>query len=215
MAAVRWNMESYNAVRAAILAMAAQGQGIDFDGYYGYQCWDLGANLYWNAGRDTFKTKNSFTGDGGVDSYVQTTVLYGPAKTWNEASPFTFISSWANVKRGDMCVWRAGGCNGLIGITGHNAFADQDVTGNGDITCLGQNQTGSEIDPPGGHYPTLNNYFNSDGFLGAFRYTPWNGGPGPDPEPPSGAVLPRPRTNIVILKRGLQIKRKGLLYYYG
>lgn len=186
MAALRWNMDSYNSVRAAILELAAQGLGIDFDGYYGYQCWDVAANWYWNAGRETFKTKNSFTGAGGVDSYVQTAVTYQPAKDYNSALPFQFVANWTDVKRGMMCIWRAGGCNGKIGITGHNAFADQDVTSAGaTITCLGQNQTGSEIDPPGGHFPTLNNYFNSDGFLGAFAYTPWNGGPGPEPEPPS------------------------------
>lgn len=213
MAAISWDMSSYDTVRTAILVRAAQGLGYDFDGWYGYQCWDLGANLYWNAGRSIFKTKNSFTGAGGVDSYVQTAVLYQPAKDYNQASPFYFVSDWTQVKRGMMCVWAAGGCNGKIGITGHNAFADQDVTSpTQTITCLGQNQTGTEINPPGGHYPTLNSYFNSDGFLGAFAYSPWYGGTPPEPpEPtPSGAILPPPPQSIAILKKALQLKRKSL-----
>lgn len=211
MAAVNWNLSSYDTVRAAILALAAQGLGIDFDGFAGYQCWDLAANLYYNAGRETFKTENSFTGTGGTASYVQTAVLYPAALNYNSQNPFQFVQKWSDVKRGMMCVWRAGGCNGNVGITGHNAFADEDVTGSGNITCLGQNQTGSEIVPPGGHYPTLNSYFNSDGFIGAFAYKSWFSDLPPEPgNTPGGATLNRPANNIVVLKRALQIKGRKL-----
>lgn len=214
MGAIRWNIENYNNVRTALLALSAAGEGVDFDSAaaesYGYQCWDVAANFWWNAGREIFKTKNSFTGAGGVDSYVSTAVTYQPAKTWNEGSPFYFVGNWIEVKRGMMCVWQAGGCNGLIGTTGHNAFADQDVTNiNQTITCLGQNQTGYQV-PEGGYPPTLNSYFNADGFLGAFAYSPWFGSTPPEPptpNPPSGITLHPNGSPIAVLRKACQRKR--------
>lgn len=203
MAAIRWNMTSYDTVRSEILARAAQGLGYDFDGYYGYQCWDLGANLYWNAGRGTFRTKNSFTGAGGIDSYVSTTWTYPQAFQANSEDPFMAITNVNEIKRGDMVIWQAGG---TIDASGHNAFADEDYNnGKTEIRALGQNQ--GKYWGPEGHFATLNNIQKS-GILGAFRYKPWNGsGPEP-PEPPIGGIVTPRGSRIVILKKALQLRNK-------
>lgn len=204
------DITSYDTFRAAVLAQASKGLGFDLDGWFGYQCWDLGQLLYIQIGR-RFTTQNWLTNQGGVTSYVQTTWLYLPARNINEASPFTPVTNWSEVRRGDLCVWQAGGCNGKIGITGHNAYADQDVTSSSaTITCLGQNQNGTEISPGMGQIPSLNDYFNSDGFLGAFRYTPWNGGTPTPPTPPIGYILHSSGSNFPVLLRGLQ-KRNSVI----
>lgn len=188
MAGISWDMTSYNTVRSAILARAAQGLGYDFDGYYGYQCWDLGANMYWNAGRGTFRTKNSFTGAGGDDSSVYTTWTYQPAFEYNSADPFTAVTNVNEIKRGDMVIWDSR----LGGGTGHNAFADEDYdNGKSTISVLGQNQVNANSTT--GHIPTINN-FNKAGILGAFRYKPWIDGPGPEPPTPPG---PEPTGGIL------------------
>lgn len=208
MAAISWNMTSYNTVRAEILARAAQGLGYDFDGYYGYQCWDLGANWFWNGGHDTFYTQNSFTGTGGAASYVLTTWTYPQAFAANSADPFEAVTDVTQIKRGDMIVWGSGSA---IAVSGHNAFADEDYNnGKNTISALGQNQQDSNFET--GHIPTLNE-ISKNGILGAFRYKPWAGGPGPEPPTPptpGGAVLPPTNTKIVILKTALQ-RRKGRL----
>ena len=206
MAGIRWDMTSYNTVRAAILARADQGLGYDFDGYYLYQCWDLGANWMWNGGHSTFFTKNSFTGAGGVDSYVLTTWAYQPAFERNSADPFTAVTNLNDIKRGDMIIWGAGGA---IASSGHNAFADEDFNNGKDIiSALGQNQ----VDPNfvTGHIPTLND-IPKRGILGAFRYLPWGGGTPPEPpepQPPAGATLRPQGNNIVILERALQLRQR-------
>lgn len=201
MPAIRWDMTSYNTVRAAILARASQGLGYDFDGYYGYQCWDLGANWYWNGGHATFYTKNSFTQAGGQDSWVYTTWTYQPAYQRNSEDPFTAITNLNDIKRGDMIIWGSGG---PIAISGHNAFADEDFNnGKSTIAALGQNQVNANFET--GHIPTLND-ISKTGILGAFRYKPWNNTP--DPEPPSGAILKPKGSNIVILKKALQLRNR-------
>lgn len=180
---VQWNNTSYDTARADILARAELGLGYDFDGYYGYQCWDLGANWYGQVNRQ-FRTKNSYTGAGGADSYVLTTWTYPEAYAYNSSDPFEAITDVNNIKRGDMIIW---GASGVIAISGHNAFADEDYNnGKGTIRALGQNQTDPNFNT--GHIPTLND-IPKTGILGAFRYKPWGGGtPTPDPQPPLGIM---------------------------
>lgn len=204
MSLIAWNMTSYDTVRAEILARAAEGLGYDYDGSYGYQCWDLGANWYGNVGRQ-FRTENSYTGTGGLASGVCTTWLYTPAYQYNSTSPFTAVSL-NNIKRGDMIIWNRGRYS--WDTNGHNGFADEDyIPGMASIRTLGQNQ----INPSAtvGHIPSLTS-MSTNLILGAFRYTLWNGqgpGPGPQPGPPAGITMKSPETNILILRRGLQNKQ--------
>lgn len=191
MALTPWNNTSYNTARADILARAEQGLGYNYDGRYGYQCWDLGANWYGIIGK-TFQTKNSYTGAGGADSYVLTTWTYGPAFNNNSAAPMAAITDLSQIKRGDMLIWGAGGA---IALSGHNAFADEDYNNGKDtIRALGQNQQDANFVT--GHIPTLND-IPKRGLLGAFRYTLWEDSPGP-PEPGPGPTPPLglPRTSF-------------------
>lgn len=207
MAGIRWNMDSYDTVRSSILERASQGLGYNFDGYYGYQCWDLGANWFWNGGHTTFFTKNSFTGAGGADSYVLTTWTYPEARTANSADPFEAVTNISDIKRGDMIIWGAGG---TIAISGHNAFADMDYDPNSSvIRALGQNQRDPNFET--GHIPTLDN-ISITGILGAYRYKPWGGSPGPEPGPypPGGATIHRHGSHIAILHKGLQRRKVRL-----
>lgn len=201
MALVLWNNTSYNTARADILARAAQGLGYDYDGYYGYQCWDLGANWYGIIGK-AFQTKNSYTNAGGEDSWVLTTWTYEPAFVNNSSVPMLAVTEPSQIKRGDMIIWGAGG---TIAASGHNAFADEDYNNGKDtIRALGQNQ----LDPNfiTGHIPTLND-IPKRGILGAFRYREWENGSGP--ELGGGIVKPK-ANNIIIFKKGLQIRRRKL-----
>lgn len=205
MALISWNNTSYNTTRADILARAAQGLGYDYDGYYGYQCWDLGANWYAIIGL-SFRTKNSYTGAGGDDSYVYTTWTYQPAFQNNSQPPMIAITDVTLIKRGDMVIW---GAEGTIAISGHNGFADEDYNnGKTTLRTLGQNQQDPNFLT--GHIPTLND-LPKQGILGAFRYSAWEGGPGPEPEPePIGAIV-RPKTgNMIIYKRALQKRGRKL-----
>lgn len=194
MAVIPWNNDSYNTARADILARAASGLGYDFDGYFGYQCWDLGANWYALCG-SSFLTANSFTGAGGSDSYVKTCWTYPQAFAHNSADPFMAITNINDIKRGDMIIWGS-----TIAISGHNAFADEDYNnGKSTILALGQNQVNPSFEV--GHIPTLTE-LSKTGILGAFRFKGWTNGPGPDPQPspPSGAVI-RPKRGGLIIKR--------------
>lgn len=183
MALIPWNMTSYETVRSAILERASQGLGYDFDEYYGYQCWDLGANWYGNVGRQ-FRTKNSFTGAGGADSNVYTTWTYPEAFNYNSTTPFMAISNPNKIKRGDMIIWAEGN---QISVNGHNAFADEDYNNNKTtIRSLGQNQI--DPSPSVGHIPTVNELPKS-GILGAFRYRPWNGDSPSSSNPPLNLTL--------------------------
>lgn len=171
------NITSYDTFRADVLAQAAKGLGFDLDGYYGYQCWDLGQLLYSQLGR-FFYTESSLTGGTG-SSAVATTWTYAPAKSLNSELPFTAVPV-DQIKRGDMIIWAIGGS---MGAFGHNGYADQDYTpGMSSINTLGQNQ----VDPSEtqGHIPTIN-ALGTNGILGAFRYTPWQ-----DVEPsPTGNII--------------------------
>ena len=180
---ILWNNSSYDTARADILARAAQGLGYDFDGYHGYQCWDVGANWYGLIGK-SFQTKSSYTGAGGADSYVLTTWTYAPAFANNSAVPMTAVTDLNQIKRGDMLIWGAGGA---IALSGHNAFADEDYNnGKETIRALGQNQQDANFQT--GHIPTLND-IPKRGLLGAFRYTKWTGStPSPDPSPSLGRM---------------------------
>lgn len=167
------DISSYNTFRAAVLSRAAQGLGFDLDGAYGYQCWDLGQLLYSQLGR-TFTTAGRL---GQGDSGVYTAWAYPPAKEINSRAPFAAIPIMS-IKRGDMIIWNKGRYS--WDSTGHNGYADEDYNPNKNtIMTLGQNQVNASATV--GHIPTLN-ALSTNMILGAFRYTPWQGG-GPSPTP--------------------------------
>lgn len=164
------NISSYNGFRSDALSRAAQGLGYDVDGAYGYQCWDLAAELWMNI--------PEFAGQG---LYPQTGPNLAAEECWtvsrnsNAGDSFDLIYNYSDVKRGDCIVIGSS----PISLTGHIAFADEDYNGGNNMNLLGQNQ----VDPDFtyGHIPTVTNVAVGQYFLGAFRYKEWGGGPGPTP----------------------------------
>ena len=163
-------IDTYDNFRNAVLARAAQGLGYDVDGAYGYQCWDLAAELWMNM--------PEFAGQG---LYPQTGPNYAAEECWtlsrnaNAGSSFDLIYNYNEVKRGDCIVIGSS----PISTTGHIAFADEDYGGSGTMVLLGQNQVNPDFTY--GHIPTLTGVVVGSYFLGAFRNKDWNSTP---PTPP-------------------------------
>lgn len=156
---------SYDAFRNAVI-----GNGYDVDNQNGYQCWDLGAELWGNIGGYVYP----YLSTGG------TGYAYGiwDARLQNAGTSFDLIYNLEDVKRGDMVVLDKGRFAG--DVSGHNAFADEDYNGTTRMWLVGQNQ--ENPNPSTGHV-TTRDYMDVSKFLGAFRYHNWIS-PTP-PTPPS------------------------------
>lgn len=158
MALLPISTNSYNSFRADVLARASQGLGYDVDGYYGYQCWDLCAELWQNIG---------FGG-----GYPLTGPNHSAEECWtvsrnaNAGNDFTLIYNISDLKRGDVIVLGSS----PLSSTGHIAFCDEDYNGN-TMNLLGQNQVNPNFTT--GHIPTVTNV-SITAFLGAFRYHGWS-----------------------------------------
>lgn len=155
MSLVTVDISSYDAFRNATL-----GNGYDVDNSHGYQCWDLGAELWGNTGNYVYP----YLSTGG------TGYAYGiwSARIQNAGNDFTLITSVTDVKRGDMLVLDRGRFAG--DDSGHNGFADEDYNGTNTISMLGQNQVNPN--PTTGHVTTIDP-MDITKFLGAFRYNAW------------------------------------------
>lgn len=161
MALVPVNTTSYNDFRYDTL-----GNGFDVDGYYGYQCWDLAAELWQNIGFGAGYPQT------GPNLYAME--CWTVSRSQNAGDKFDLIYNLSDVKRGDCIVLGAS----ALSITGHIAFADEDYNGSNIMNLLGQNQ----VDPDFtiGHITTVTPV-NVSAFLGAFRYKEWGGSPTPTP----------------------------------
>lgn len=161
MSLINIDITSYDTFRADALYRASQGLGYDVDGYYGYQCWDLAAELWMNT--------PEFSNSG---LYPHTGPQHYAAECWtyskdvNAGNSFDLIYNVQDLKRGDVIVIDASS----ISTTGHIAFCDEDYQGNNYLYLLGQNQ----VNPSAvyGHIPTVTR-LNISTFLGAFRYKAW------------------------------------------
>lgn len=163
MSLVTLDITSYDSFRSATL-----GNGYNVDNAHGFQCWDLGAELWGNTGNYSYPYLS--TGNTGY--------AYGIwlAREVNAGNDFTLIYNVEDVKRGDMIVLDRGRFAG--DDSGHNGFADEDYNGTNTIQMLGQNQ--ENPNPTTGHVTTIDS-MNITKFLGAFRYKAWNETP---PTPP-------------------------------
>lgn len=151
---------SYNEWRAATI-----NNGYNVDGWYGNQCWDYCALLWWQYGL-TLVTKAG--GGGAADCWTISRYV-------NAQPPFISLTGKENIKRGDILVWN----RGRVHSAGHIAFADEDYNpAKNKIACLGQNQ-GRGIYAPA--YVVDQPYTD---FLGIFRNTLWRDSPTP-PTPTS------------------------------
>lgn len=162
MALLPIDITSYDSFRTDALDRAAQDLGYDVDGAYGYQCWDLAAELWMNIPEFS----------GGI-LYPQTGPLLYASECWtvsrdvNAGMSFDLVWHLEDVKRGDCIVIDSS----PVSTTGHIAFADQDYNNSNMMNLLGQNQVNP--DPVYGHIPTVTNIDVGTYFLGAFRYKAW------------------------------------------
>lgn len=184
------DVSSYNSFRTAVLDRAAQNLGFDVDNAYGYQCWDLAAELWMNL--------PEFSGQGlypktGPNLYAEECWTY--SRTENAGSSFDLIYNYEDVKRGDCIVIGSSS----ISLTGHIAFADEDYNGNPSMILLGQNQVNPDLTY--GHIPTLTQISVQPYFLGAFRNKDWETTP---PSPTPSLNFPESTFPWVLMSRKLR-----------
>lgn len=142
------------------------GNGVDVDGYYGYQCWDGCAVLWYRLGWTLYT---------GTQGYAYE--CWAQSRDANTHPPtITQITNLNDVKRGDIVVFAPN--TPSFGEAGHIGFANADYTGGTYLPIFAQNQgAGSGIQ---GKPFNVENLDILDGFLGAFRYDAWN-----QPTPPT------------------------------
>ena len=152
---------SYDEWRAATM-----GHSYDVDGYFGCQCWDYAAELWYNVG---FGTGWPHTGPN-LAAYECWTV----SRYQNAGTTFDLIDLLAVVKKGDVVVLDQGRFAG--DTVGHIAFADEDYDGSGYMWLVGQNQNNPSATVGS---PVARTRMSVLKFLGAFRLKEWE-----QPTPP-------------------------------
>lgn len=141
---------------------------IDVDGYYGAQCWDLGAAFWLTYTGRTLTTCGTGAAKGAIAD--------GCWQQNNAGGEFTMIWNPAELQAGDWVFFNTG-------TWGHVGMAMGSYN-NGYITLLGQNQGGGYC-AGGGSSTNIINISLRD-FAGAFRpniYIPPEPAPEPEPEP--------------------------------
>lgn len=152
---------SYDGFRTDALDRAAQGLGYDVDGWIGYQCWDLAAELWMNLPEFSGGTLWPKTGPN-----LAAMECWTVSREENAGNSFDLIYNLSDVKRGDVVVLGPS----PVSDVGHIAFADEDYNGTNTMNLLGQNQVNPS--PTVGHIPTVTS-LSVSAFLGAFRYHEW------------------------------------------
>lgn len=151
------------------------GNGVDVDGYYGYQCWDACAVLWYKLGWTLY------TGSLGVAYECWT-----QSRNQNTHAPtITQVTNKANIKKGDVIVFNAYSSGFLD--AGHIAYANEDYNGTNYIDIFGQNQGAGSNPTTGKPFNVINVSLN--GFLGGFRYDAWQQ---PTPPPPTTTKKKKP-----------------------
>ena len=166
------SINTYDAFRADALARAAQNLGYDVDGYWGYQCWDLCAELWMNI--PAFQNGQLWPKTGPNSAAME---CWTVSRYQNAGTEFDLINGITELKRGDVIVIGPS----AISSVGHIAFCDEDYNGTTTMNLLGQNQVNPSVYY--GHIPTVTT-LNISAFLGAFRYKAWETTP---PTPSSDA----------------------------
>lgn len=181
---------TYDSFRSDALARASQNLGYDVDGYYGYQCWDLAAELWQNIG---FGAGYPVTG---TNHYAME--CWTESRYINQGEDFDLIYNISDLKRGDVIVLGPS----AISSTGHIAFCDEDYNGSR-MNLLGQNQVNPNFTT--GHIPTVTN-IDISAFLGGFRYKEWNSTP---PTPPTPTTT-HSKFPFVLFARKIRQRIQGL-----
>lgn len=174
---------------------AVAGNGYDSEGFYGDQCWDLTAELWYNVG---FPVGYPQTGPDGY-AYECWAVSRNNNISYNGVQYFDLIYNITDVKQGDVVVW-----DGTVDYpTGHIGLADEDYNGSGYIAILGQNQgsggTPTPISNPAGGTTANVKSLSVNNFLGAFRYKGWE-----QPTPPTPSFTRKHRFPWVLYAKNLR-----------
>lgn len=186
MALLPISTNSYTAFRTDALNRAAQNLGYDVDGYYGYQCWDLAAELWMNL--PEFANSGLWPHTGPNSAAME---CWTVSRTENAGDSFNLIYNLSDVKRGDVIVIGPS----AVSSVGHIAFADENYNGSNYMNLLGQNQVNPDLTY--GHIPTVTN-LNVSAFLGAFRLKSWT------PTPPHPGTSTRTsRLPLIMWSAGL------------
>ena len=156
------NISSYDGFRGDALARAGLGLGYDVDGWYGYQCWDLAAELWMNI--PEFQNSGLWPHTG---PNLAAEECWTVSKYENAGNSFDLIWQFEDVKRGDVVVIGSS----PISSVGHIAFADEDYHHSPYMDLLGQNQVNPSAQY--GHIPTITTVNVGTYFLGAFRFRDW------------------------------------------
>ena len=160
------DITTYDTFRSDALNRASQGLGYNVDGYYGYQCWDLAAELWMNI--PEFANSGLWPHTGPNLAAME---CWTVSRDANAGNSFDLIYTKSEIRRGDVIVIGPS----AISNVGHIAFADEDYNGTDIMQLLGQNQVNPN--PNTGHIPTVT-LVGISAFLGAFRYHEWD-----NPEP--------------------------------
>lgn len=154
---------------------SVEGQGWDLDGYYGAQCWDGCDMVYAYLGR-RLATARYF--DENADGYVYTCWTWEQCRNLNGSAPFSLVTNKADLKKGDIIIWSS-----AIGfVAGHCGYANEDYNGTNEISTLSQNYHNSNLNT--GSAFSIDS-ISLSAFLGAFRWSAWNGTKPPDPPEPT------------------------------
>lgn len=150
---------TYANFRATVL-----GNGYDWDGAYGDQCWDGVQLLYGQYGEllQTGPNKSAYE-------------CWTVSADKNATVHFEKITDVKSIKQGDIIVFG----NTWYPPYGHIGFADHNYTA-GNMRVLGQNQGGPAY-PGGGAFFNLT-VMPSSYIIGAFRPVEWKVAPKPEPE---------------------------------
>lgn len=152
---------------------SVEGQGWDLDGYWGAQCWDGSNMIYQHVGM-RLRTASYYGGD----AYVYTCWTWEACRNYNGSGYFSLVADKTQLKKGDVIIWSD---QVATGFTGHTGYANEDYNGTNSISTLSQNwRNPSEV--RGSAFSVDNISLNA--FLGAFRYSGWNGTKPPDPPDP-------------------------------
>lgn len=201
MALIQIDITSFQTFSSAVLARAEAGLGYDVDGSYGYQCWDLAAELWMNIPEFSF---GLYPKTGLNPDYQEVYRMWTETRAINQGMSFDLVWRYEDIKAGDVIVLNA---SWYFPTTGHVCYAYQDYDPNAEepekLLCLGQNQDIEHSSPTVGYKPTVNLLPVRDMFLGAFRYKEW------ETAPPVRAVKRKPFPWYLVARR-LQMMRYGL-----
>ncbi len=190
------------------------GKCIDVDGYYGAQCWDLGAAFWMNYTEDGRTLSTCGTG-GAKGAWL--------CKEQNAGTEFELITDTHSLQAGDWIIFNNG-------IYGHVGMALGGYNNNY-IALLGQNQGGPWCAGGGSATNVINMSLTS--FAGAFRPKTYiKPEPTPEPQPTGNYVYQKgDYFSAVLVKLGLsdgknlwgingdvnfyneQLKNQGILEY--